>query len=153
MILHLWLLNLGSFITFRPCTACSSSGCLSFRVTGRGGTKYSATHATARPKIKFIVNQSKPILVLVSIKPFMHLPEFQAKLFFLRNWVFQSFPWFKRRGNEKCLTTTDQFQYYRTVLSFVDYPNEWYVNVDHDLAMVVLLYLKKTFNTVNHEIL
>lgn len=35
----------------------------------------------------------------------------------------------------------------------VDYPNEWYVNVDHDLAMVVLLYLKKTFNTVNHEIL
>lgn len=71
MILHLWLLNFGSFITFRPCTACSSSGCLSFRVTGRGGTKYSATHATARPKIKFIVNQSKPILVLVSIKPFI----------------------------------------------------------------------------------
>ena len=58
-------------ITFRPCTACSSSGCLSFRVTGRGGTKSSATHATARPKIKFIVNQSKPILVLVSIKPFI----------------------------------------------------------------------------------
>lgn len=63
------------------------------------------------------------------------------------------FPMIQKKGNEKCLTTTDQFQYYRTVLSFVDYPNEWYVNVDHDLAMVVLLYLKKTFNTANHEIL
>ena len=148
ILIHLCLLNLRSFITFRPSTACSSSFPVAASVFAWLAVAGQNTQRPpARPKIYC---ESKQTHFSYSLNEAFHLPEFQAKLFSLRNWVLQIFPWFTRRVNEKCLTTTVQFQYYWTVLSLLDYPNEWYVNVDNDPAMVVLLHLKKAF-TVYRE--
>ena len=45
-------------------------------------------------------------------------------------------------------------QFHSTTTTLLDSTNEWYINMDRDLYnIVVLLDLKKAFDTVNHEIL
>ena len=45
-------------------------------------------------------------------------------------------------------------QYHSATTTLLDCTNEWYVNMDRGLYnIVVLLDLKKAFDTVNHEIL
>ena len=45
-------------------------------------------------------------------------------------------------------------QFHSTTTTRLDCTNEWYINMDRGLYnIVVLLNLKKAFDTVNHEIL
>ena len=58
---------------------------------------------------------------------------------------------------KKQLLSKQQFGFrplHSTTTTLLDCTNEWYVNMDHGLYnLVVLLDLKKAFNTVNHGIL